>query len=336
MTTDVRYRPGGDNSVLKLILHGLYKNRCYWCRVPKEYNELEIDHIIPRDASKDRLAEIGQELHLAGPLDVHDPGNLAPICRPCNNEKGAVDYTGHARILVLLRNAMKLAPRVKQNVLRFGATSGLAKALLKAATADLAAQADRELFLMHAPSIAQRLSLLGYDLDEISSYETVEVASASLGAIDFSVELSGSARRAWVILSDVCGATWRDLLDGPVDDILNAVKERALNELEVGDEVSSTTSEVPGVDFVQLDVNHVKFEREGDLFEFVVEGMFEVGMSASVARSDDRGDGLIYLNGEVYAKGTYWIGLVWDSADEDLQVNDFKVEEWSPEVLIYP
>lgn len=39
----VRYRPGRDNSVLKMVLHDLWKRRCYCCGKPEAFTHIDLD-----------------------------------------------------------------------------------------------------------------------------------------------------------------------------------------------------------------------------------------------------------------------------------------------------
>ena len=48
MANSVRYKVNDDNSLLRFVLHELWEYKCYWCNTPKDYNDIQIDHIIPQ------------------------------------------------------------------------------------------------------------------------------------------------------------------------------------------------------------------------------------------------------------------------------------------------
>lgn len=81
------------NDVIKVALFALAKGRCWWqggsCRsraVPPR--DAEIDHLIPQAATVLELrSAMTSSLSQRSFFDVHDPGNLAYICGPCNRAK---------------------------------------------------------------------------------------------------------------------------------------------------------------------------------------------------------------------------------------------------------
>lgn len=89
-----RYDPAGGNDVLRLALLRVQKGRCWLqgsadCRSRSLLlREAEIDHIVPKTAGAAELrTAIEQSSYQQRFFDVHDPGNLAIACHPCNNEK---------------------------------------------------------------------------------------------------------------------------------------------------------------------------------------------------------------------------------------------------------
>lgn len=51
-------------------------------------HETQIDHVIPQTANANQLFDaIARSTYQQHYFDVHDPGNLAVICGPCNQEK---------------------------------------------------------------------------------------------------------------------------------------------------------------------------------------------------------------------------------------------------------
>ena len=83
-----------QNDVIKRALGELSNWKCWWgsgkCResvtLPRE---AEIDHVIPKSADIGVIREaLRTSTYQRNFFDVHDPGNLAYICGPCNQSKG--------------------------------------------------------------------------------------------------------------------------------------------------------------------------------------------------------------------------------------------------------
>jgi hypothetical protein len=110
---DVRYRPGGNNGVLRLALFEAWNQRYYWCDTPRRNPDIEIDHILPQAASPERWQEM-LDLHgLAADFPVHGPANLAPIYRTYNREKSDEIFTG-----TLLTGKLRRAQNKQDQVIR--------------------------------------------------------------------------------------------------------------------------------------------------------------------------------------------------------------------------
>ncbi|MGV9764793.1 hypothetical protein [Micromonospora tulbaghiae] len=48
-TAPVRYQLNADNTVLRDVLHRLWDYRCYACGTPKDFTDVQIDHLIARN-----------------------------------------------------------------------------------------------------------------------------------------------------------------------------------------------------------------------------------------------------------------------------------------------
>ncbi|MFI7438208.1 HNH endonuclease [Micromonospora haikouensis] len=119
---DVRYRPGGDNGILRHVLFEEWQSRCYWCETPVLFATVEIDHILPHTATDDHLADLIRQHGLPADFDVHAPANLAPICGPCNREKSNNRFPG-TLVTGKLARAAKKQNRVIRRVLAFAAAN---------------------------------------------------------------------------------------------------------------------------------------------------------------------------------------------------------------------
>ena len=177
MTDEIRYRVGGDNLVLRSVLHRLWEYKCYWCGWLKDFNDIEIDHIVPRTATGERLQWWKTQFGLPDEFDVHDPGNLAPICSKCNGpaRKGSKDQGDKPVVLNELQKARKLRPKVIRDVQDFAKPSKTAEALLRANEADLSNPGARQMFETYAPAVVQKLALLDEDKADFTSVKTVAV-----------------------------------------------------------------------------------------------------------------------------------------------------------------
>jgi hypothetical protein len=91
---DVRYRVGGDNALLRLVIFQQWRERCYWCDEPKIYHDIQLDHIIAHTVSRNALDKLITQHGLPSDFDVHSAANLAPICGRCNREKSDGTFTG--------------------------------------------------------------------------------------------------------------------------------------------------------------------------------------------------------------------------------------------------
>lgn len=83
-----------QKDVLKTVLGRLSKWKCWWqggsCRdsitLPRD---AQIDHVVPKSADLEIIKHaLSTSRYQKRYFDVHDPGNLAYICGPCNQEKG--------------------------------------------------------------------------------------------------------------------------------------------------------------------------------------------------------------------------------------------------------
>lgn len=329
MSEDVKYKVNGDNSVLRSVLYDLWKGRCYWCNRPKAYGDVDIDHIVPRTIGADRLKELKAELLLSEDFDVHDPLNLALICRTCNGpgDKGSNDFSHVPRVLTRLRHAQKLRDAVVRRVETFTDAGAVASALLRAKAADLSDPNARQALEEHAPALVQALALLGEEKVEYTVFRSVEVDLGNGTGLEVEVSLDSSARRATTILEDVCGGTVEAVLQEPITDLyreIHADTESAFEGMEVPS--GQMYSGPPVSTFMSIDVDSIAFQRIGTFFEFKFDGGFEASLSASLMRDDAHGD-LEDVQGEAYVTGRFSFTANWEAAD-DVESDVHPSEPW--------
>lgn len=213
MTEDARYSHTSreHNRLLLLALVQAWGGKCYWCRTPKTFRDLQIDHIIPRNPRGGAVQG----------FDVDSAENLAPICGPCNQEKGNGEFEDAPRVDAMRQAAMSHAPAVQRNLARFHKNDAVVKALLAVTAADLA-----------SPDVAESIEAFGaaimpvfrekfprvvdarYTKDYTRRFPPVEVEGRQSQVPEERalVELDAEGQRALVILEDVLGMPMPDAL----------------------------------------------------------------------------------------------------------------------------
>jgi hypothetical protein len=187
-------------------------NKCYWCRTPKTFRHLEIDHIAPRSPRGD----------LDPAFDVDAAENLAPICGPCNKEKSNGEFQDAPRVDATRKAAVEAAPKVRRNLERFYKDDAVVKALLAVTVADLA-----------SPDAAEAITAFGMAIMPVFRESFPEILAAPYTR-DYTVrrptmniqgreveipedrsiaELDAQGQRAVVILEDVMGISMVDAID---------------------------------------------------------------------------------------------------------------------------
>jgi 5-methylcytosine-specific restriction endonuclease McrA len=211
---EVRYQEHGDNRLLRHVLCLVWGQQCHWCRLFKDFLDLQIDHILPKTSGEGERLRLKQMFGLPDDYDVHAPYNLAPICGECNRTKSNDDLTETGLVLPTLRKASRLAPRATRQVVAFGNPSKLAGALLEAAVADLSNTGTRETFEQFAPAVVQRLAELGEGKTDFFVFRTEEVeVGDELQRIG--LRLNERGRGAVVVLDSVAGGRLEEALSAP-------------------------------------------------------------------------------------------------------------------------
>jgi hypothetical protein len=216
-TADARYShsSGDHNRLLLLALVQAWGNKCYWCRTPTSFRDLQIDHIIPKKPHGGGTAD----------FDVDGPANLAPICGPCNQEKGNRDYRDDPRIASQMRAAATAAPKVQGNLVRFHKDGAVVQALLAVTAADVesedVAEALESFGALILPVFRQKFPQI-LDAPYTQAYTrrrppvVFEGRQVQLPQEQLLVELDVQSRRALIVLEDV--------LDIPMLSALNDIQ----------------------------------------------------------------------------------------------------------------
>jgi 5-methylcytosine-specific restriction endonuclease McrA len=338
VTDSVRYRINGDNSILRSVLYDLWGYKCYFCKRPKDYNDIQIDHIIPQTVTDERLQQLATQFGLPAEFDVHDPRNLAPICSSCNGPggKGDEDLGDTPVVLIRLRRAEKLRSTVIKKVQTFAVPGKTATALLLAKEADLSDPATRQAFEAHAPAVVQKLALLDEAKVEFVSFRTVEVQVDEdhyHPDLQVGISLRAKARRAATILEDVCGGVIEDVVQEPVIDLFQQIHERVQSDFEAIDDQVEPISAGPPVGDIRIDVDSIDFERNGSFFEFTFGGDFEASLSASLSRYSWDGSELEDLQGDAFVTGRYSFVASWNSSKGgEVDAGDCYIDPWDCDI----
>lgn len=328
-TDRIRYG-NGNNSVLRLILYNLWKHRCYWCQRPKDFNEVQIDHILPKHAGAKRLDELRTVYGLAEDFDIDDPQNLAPICSACNGQrgKGKKEYGPVPMLMGLLQRARALRPTVIDQVARFGNSGRVADHLLRAAEADLADPNVRQAFAEHAPAVVQKLAFLDAEKADFVSFRTVTVAPY-LGLLEVGVSLDGRGRTAAAFLKDVCDCAVEEVIEDRVVKMVEGIRQDVQAEFATAEGLTEpTTVGTAEYHFMRVDIDSLNYERAGSSMEFVFRGTFDMSLTASIVQDSWDGSGLSDVQGDADISGTFSFVATWEltTASGDLESGDYELE----------
>src|SRR3712207_3691898 len=105
------------DDLVRLALFEAWDARCVWCRQPLFFNQMEVEHLIPKSlgehGNEQSKAEVLRLHGLDAQYDVHALENLAPSCRPCNGGKGDRPPPDAPSITLQLGRAREKAPGIR-------------------------------------------------------------------------------------------------------------------------------------------------------------------------------------------------------------------------------
>lgn len=316
MPDEVRYKPSGDNKVLRHVLRLAWDLRCYWCRNFKDYLDLEIDHILPQESSDEERERLKTEFNLPSDYEIHALYNLAPICSDCNKLKRAEDLTEVPVVKSKLNLARGLADKVAKRVTSFGRPSKLGEALLTAAEVDLSDPVTRATFEEGAPAIVQRLAELDEGMADYFTHREVTVEARDEDH-SFFVRLNEHGRAAIGVLEQVAGGDLADALAAPVNNLFHQTEEAIADALRGHDEgLGAPEVGSVSIDWPTLSIDAVRYTAVAPAqIEFEFEGAFEGLSSASVARDASDGDGLEDVQGDATFSTRFKFDLTWEPSE---------------------
>src|SRR4051794_24640331 len=101
------------DDLTRLAMFEVWGRRCTWCSRPLFFNEMEVEHLIPKGLQgidrDDALTAHGRTLD----FDLDTLENMAPSCGPCNRGKGAKPPPNAPVIALTLERANDLAPKIR-------------------------------------------------------------------------------------------------------------------------------------------------------------------------------------------------------------------------------
>ena len=326
--------------MLRLVLYNLWGSRCYRCQRPKDFNDIQIDHIIPRHVNSERLRELKRQYGLPRDFEINAPANLAPICSVCNGPRGKGKKEYRARLLEQdqLDRAISLQPKVVEQVLRFGKSRRIADHLLQASQTDLSDPNARQAFQEHAPAVVQKLALLDPEKVNYTSFSTEVVEIGHGAALEVDISLNNRGRAAALILPDICRCSITNLLTVPAGGLTRKIRRRTRAAFQrIDGPAGPTVSGPPKIVFIWIGIDRIDYGREWPGIEFTFEGIFEADLTASVVQDNIHGVGLDEVQGHAQVYGTFSFGATWNPSDApgELDVGESWVASWKDDIQLH-
>ncbi|GLP76389.1 hypothetical protein TUM20983_34990 [Mycobacterium antarcticum] len=264
------------NRLLLLALVQIWGNKCYWCKMPKPFRDLEIDHILPRNPRGERDPE----------FDADSTENLAPICVPCNKEKSNREFEDAPRIDAMRKTAKEAALKVRRNLANLYKNDAVVKALLAVTVADLT-----------SPDVAESIKAFGMAIMPVFRESFPEILTASY-TWDYTArhstmivqgrevelheersiaELDAQGQRVLVILEDVMGIAMVDAIDSARKGIEGKIEEQIDRWFRNGMEgryANASRDERPSSNPIGVSVSELRYEDGSVILSGEFDGTF--------------------------------------------------------------
>lgn len=117
------------NLLIRFALWDVWENKCWICEELKLFQDIQIDHVIPRTISEDRLPELKAYHSLSDEFDVDGLENLAPACVNCNKNKSNESRLDKPVITMTLLKIGDRMRRVENKIRNIQSNRGISKAL---------------------------------------------------------------------------------------------------------------------------------------------------------------------------------------------------------------
>lgn len=310
MTNAVKYRRGADNNTLRMALFLAWGEICYWCRYSQKFENIEIDHIIPRAASTGDVHRIRGHFGLGPEFDINDPWNLAPICRTCNGaqRKGAHFYPDVPFYRSLLETALRHRNGVIQCVHDIRSGNRLQRHFSSVLEADLDELEAGRIFDRMAPLVIRRLHSREKGGADFTRYNSQLDGYYSPG---LAVSLDARGRMAAEFLEQICGCPLHDVVDKIGSDLLDEIRRRASDRVEFSFDMPVSMGDMT-YEHAQVAVNSLDYGNADDGgVEFTFSGSFTTVLNVQVIDVYD-----MSYDGGAESAGTFAVSAYWNSLME--------------------
>lgn len=333
MSDEIRYTGNSINDkVLRLALLTVWDNTCYWCGKPRDFNEVEIDHIIHRKIQEDDLKAVLKELLRGDPAleekyNVDAPANLAPICAPCNREKADISFKS-GPFEVRFKKARAKASKVEKWVRSFKSSHPVAKAVVTLATADLDDARAKRSLANFAPVLDSRIRHLNYvtEGEHFNPFED-ETQQATL-----SIDERG--RRTIVLLEDFHGMDLDNALLPAIRRTRSSIEKHLASDMETNVRHQGHVEPEAGTLLGDIDIRATALRYDRSAEQYEISGSFDAVVEADVWVTDLNGSRDETVQEMASSRGTFAASFPVDPLDASeiyVTIRKEEAEETTPE-----
>lgn len=316
----VRY--GSDNSVLKIALLEVWGMRCHWCHVPLQFENAEIDHLIPRSSSRSELGRARAVFHLPDTFDVDGVENLAPICsKPCNGPrgKGADIHWNNAAFASALATAGRRSAAVERGVEEFFSGNQMTRSFQVLASVQLTDVDMRSKFVSRATLLAQRAAkIAGVPLQYVLESSCSLPGNATSGSGHaWRLELTEYSRSARYAMEEVLACPMESLLSVlgtqlqyEIDQMVGEAAAEFEHEVDPGGFEHCRMIEISEPPTTVMTLSDLSISPRDDTFCALLEGRVDANTSASAVETSSNGDALDESTVQIWLSAEFSAGVV--------------------------
>ena len=289
-TSPVRFGNSTElNAVLRSALAQVSNYRCFLCSEPRDFADLEIDHLIARTTTPTELDEVRASLgFLPAGFDLNSPENLAVICGPCNSKKSSKRTYILPAIQLELMEAIARAEKVVERFRLMKEGRGFSATLARAAAADLQDAKTREAFLEFAPGLVQRLATLDESRVDFLTSQLIEGRNTT-DRFDLRLIHNNRLRFLRDVTSLLLAHDLADVIRSLADELLDEVLEEVVKVLSDGPhDAYSCALTVGSVDILHFELQVIDgvATRDGNLLRYEVSCVVDGWVNAHVTGYD--------------------------------------------------
>jgi hypothetical protein len=159
----IRYGKSYD-LLIRFALWDVWENKCWICEELKFFQDIQIDHVIPRNISEDKLSALKVYHNRPDEFDLDGLENLAPACVKCNNNKSDEARLDRPIITFTLLKVEKRMPRVESRIRDIRSNRGISKALQYLYEVDLWNKDNQKLLAPIIRDVTEGLHYWGVDI----------------------------------------------------------------------------------------------------------------------------------------------------------------------------